>query len=258
MMDVVILAGGPTPEALAASLGESTPPERALIEINGRPTIAYLLDSLQDIPELGKIAVVGNESTLAATREHAPQSIGVESKSTLVENVLAGAAALDSDRILLCTCDIPLVTTATWNEFLRRVEQNSFEAAYPIVRRDTVKQQFAEGKRTYATLTDGTFTGGNAFVLPRANLENLRTVIDAAYNTRKNPLAIARILGLGFVLKAVLKKLSIHDLERKMSKVLGCRAGAVEMSDASIAFDVDKPDDFQIAQKMLASKLPSR
>jgi hypothetical protein len=76
-------------------------------------------------------------------------------------------------------------------------------------------------------------------------------VIDAAYQARKNPLAIARILGLKFVFKAMAKKLSILDLERKMSQVLKCRAGAVEMNDAAIAFDVDKPEDFQLAQTAL-------
>jgi molybdopterin-guanine dinucleotide biosynthesis protein A len=253
-MDVVILAGGPTPEALSAALGESTPPERALIEINGRATIAYLLDSLRGVEGVDRIAIVGNQSTLSATRALAPQSVGVEAHSTLVENILAGAAACSSSQLLLCTCDIPLVTSETWQEFLRRVGQNGLEAAYPIVRRETVEQQFPQGKRTYATLTDGTFTGGNAFVLPRAQLENLKTVIDAAYQARKNPIAIARILGLSFVVKAVLKKLSINDLERKMTKVLGCRAGAVEMSDASIAFDVDKPQDLEVAQQALAAR----
>jgi GTP:adenosylcobinamide-phosphate guanylyltransferase len=252
-MDVVILAGGPTPESLTAALGESTPHERALIKIGGRATIAYLLDSLRHVEGLEQIAVIGRESTLATVRAMAPSAICVAAKETLVDNVLAGAGALQSEHILLCTCDIPLTTSETWREFLQRVEQNSLEAAYPIVRREVVEQQFPEGKRTYATFTDGTFTGGNAFVLPRARLENLRAVIDAAYSARKNPMAIARILGIRFVVKALLKKLSVHDLERKMSQVLGCRAGAVEMSDASIAFDIDKAADFEVAQKVLAA-----
>jgi molybdopterin-guanine dinucleotide biosynthesis protein A len=250
-MDVVILAGGETPDALAAFLGASTPTERALIEINARPCISYLLDSLRNVEGIDSIAVVGKESTLAALEKLAPDVIRVAAKDTLVENVLAGASAVSSLQLLLCTVDIPLVTSQTWREFLTRVQENNLEAAYPIVRRESVEKTFPTGKRTYATLTDGTFTGGNAFVLPRAHLEDLKAVIDAAYQARKNPLAIARILGLKFVFKAIAKKLSILDLERKMSQVLKCRAGAVEMNDAAIAFDVDKPEDFQLAQTTL-------
>ena len=250
-MDVVILAGGETPVALAAHLGVSTPDARALIEIDGRACIAYLLDSLREVSGLETIAVVGGASTLAALETLAPDVLRVAAKTTLVENVLAGASAVSSSQLLLCTCDIPLVTKETWREFLRRADEKKLEAAYSIVRRDTVEKQFPGGKRTYATLTEGTFTGGNAFLLPRAQLPELKTVIEASYQARKNPLAIARILGTGFVIKAVLKKLSILDLERKMSQVLRCRAGAVEMSDAAIAFDVDKPEDYELAQSTL-------
>jgi GTP:adenosylcobinamide-phosphate guanylyltransferase len=250
-MDVVILAGGETPAALASHLGASTPCERALIEIGGRPCIAYLLDSLHDVEGLETVAVVGNASTLAALETLAPEALRVEAGETLVENVLAGANAVSSSQLLLCTCDIPLVTQETWREFLRRAGEKNLEAAYSIVRRETTEKQFPTGRRTYATLTDGTFTGGNAFILPRARLGDLKKVIDASYHARKNPLAIARILGIGFVVKAVLKKLSILDLERKMSQVLKCRAGAVEMTDAAIAFDVDKPEDFQLAERTL-------
>jgi molybdopterin-guanine dinucleotide biosynthesis protein A len=246
-MDVVILAGGETPAALAEALGSSTPTERALIEIAGRPCIAYLLDALREVAGLETIACVGKPGTLALLKEMAPEVVGVPAQETLVENVLAGAEKVSSTQLLLCTVDIPLVTAQTWSEFLTRTRDNDLEAAYPIVRRETVERAFPEGKRTYATLTD-------AFVLPRAHLADLKTVIDAAYRARKNPLAIARLLGLGFVFKAIAKKLSILDLERKMSQVLKCRAGAVEMSDAAIAFDVDKPDDFQLAQSTLQAR----
>jgi GTP:adenosylcobinamide-phosphate guanylyltransferase len=255
-MDVVILAGGETPAALAESLDASTPPERALIEIAGRPCIAYLLDSLCEVAGLEKVVVVGKPSTLAALPTLAPNAVGVEAGETLVENVLAGAERASSSQLLLCTVDIPLVTAQTWDEFLTRVQSNNLEAAYPIVRRETVERELPSGKRTYATLTDGTFTGGNAFVLPRARLADLQKVIEAAYRARKNPIAIARLLGLFFVFKAIARKLSILDLERKMSQVLKCRAGAVEMQDAAIAFDVDKPDDFQLAQSTLRTRTP--
>lgn len=253
-MDVVILAGGETPEALTASLGAKSPGERALIEINGRACIAYLLDSLQSVEQVETIAVVGKPSTLAVVQKLSSRVLRIEAKETLVDNILAGAKAVSSSQLVLCTVDIPLVTAQTWRDFLTRVEANNLEAAYPIVRGETVEKQFPQGKRTYATLTDGTFTGGNAFILPRAQLGDLKTVIDAAYRARKNPLAIARILGLGFVFKAMAKKLSILDLERKMSQVLKCRAGAVEMSDAAIAFDIDKPGDLQLAQRTLETR----
>lgn len=255
-MDAIILAGGETPEKLSAALGASTPAERALLEINGRKTIDIILESFIGVAEIKNIVVVGGPSTLQAIQNALPKVIGVAARSTLDENIVAGANTASSSQLLLCTCDIPLVTPATWREFLGAVEQRNLEAAYCIASRPDVEASFPEGKRTYATLTDGTFTGGNAFVLPRAGMEQLKGLIDAGYRARKNPLGLARLLGPGFVFKAVTKKLSIADLEAKASQILKCRAGAVLMKDASLAFDVDKIEDYELAKKVLARSTP--
>jgi len=251
-MDAIILAGGETPEKLKQALGASAPVERALLEINGRAAIDYILESFVGVPGIDNVIVVGGPSTLASLQNALPKVIGVAARSTLVENVMAGANACASSQLLLCTCDIPLVTSQTWREFLNSVESRNLEAAYSVASKQNVEATFPEGKRTYATLTDGIFTGGNAFVLPRENIEHLKGLIDAGYRARKNPLGLARLLGLSFLLKAVTKKLSIADLELKASQILKCRAGAISMKDASLAFDVDKMEDYEMAQKALA------
>ena len=61
---------------------------------------------------------------------------------------------------------------------------------------------------------------------------------------------------MSFLFKAVTKKLSIDDLERKASQILNCRAGAIIMQDVSLAFDVDKMEDYELAQKYLAQNTP--
>ena len=256
MMDAIILAGGETPENLKAALGASTPVERALLEINGRTVMDLILESFVGVSEIESVVVVGGTSTLASVENTSPKTVGVTAQSTLVENIMAGARACSSSQLLLCTCDIPLVTSQTWREFLGLVQLQNLEAAYSVASRASVEKSFPEGKRTYATLKDGTFTGGNAFVLPREGIGQLKDLIDAGYRARKNPLGLARLLGLGFLLKAVTKKLSIADLESKASQILKCRAGAVVMQDASLAFDVDKMEDYQLAQKMLARSTP--
>ncbi len=252
-MDAVILAGGQTPEKLSAALAGSTPSERALLEINNRTAIEWVLDSLKSVSQIEDIFVVGLPQTFALLEKNAPNVRRLPAGSTLVENVLRGMNAASSESVLICTCDIPLVTENTWREFLEKVQAQNLQAAYPIAPRERVEQTFPEGKRTYATLIEGTFTGGNAFVLPRENREELRTLIDAAYRARKNPLGLARLLGAGFLIKAIRKKLAIADLEKKMSQLLNCRAGAVVMDDVTLAFDIDKKEDYDLAQNFLSA-----
>ena len=252
-MDAVILAGGQTPEKLSAALAGSTPGERALLEINNRAAIKWVLDSLQNVSEIETVVVVGLPQTFALLEKTAPRVRRLPAGSTLAENVLSGMNAASSESVLICTCDIPLVTEKTWREFLGKVRAQNLQAAYPIASRARVERLFPEGKRTYATLTEGTFTGGNAFVLPREKRRELRALIGAAYRARKNPIGLARLLGAGFLLKAIRKKLSIDDVEKKMSQLLNCRAGAVEMDDVTLAFDIDKKEDYDLAQKFLSA-----
>jgi molybdopterin-guanine dinucleotide biosynthesis protein A len=251
-MDAVILAGGQTPEKLGAALAGSTPGERALLEMNNRAAITWVLDSLQNVSSIENIFVVGLPQTFALLQKIAPRVRCLPAGSTLVENVLSGMNAASSESVLICTCDIPLVTPETWREFLGKVRAQNLQAAYPIATRTRVEQSFPGAKRTYVTLIEGTFTGGNAFVLPRENRTELKTLIDAAYRARKNPLGLARLLGVGFLYKALRKKLTISELEKKMSELLHCRAGAVVMDDVTLTFDIDKKEDYDLAQKFLS------
>jgi molybdopterin-guanine dinucleotide biosynthesis protein A len=257
-MDAIILAGGEIPDALRESLGasilEAAHGERALLPLQNRPAIVWLLESLRDVENVDRIIVVGQKNTLELLPQWSPNAVGVAAQNMLSANVIAGIDAAQSSLVLIMTCDIPLATSQTWNDFLAKVSAGNWEAAYPIVRSETMESTFPGGKRTYATVTDGRFTGGNAFVLPRACRPALEKVLETAYNARKNPLKLAGLLGIRFIIKAATKRLSIADVEQKISKILNCRAGAVEMQDAAIAFDIDKATDYNLVESTFVKR----
>lgn len=257
-MDAIILAGGDIPQALQDSLGTSiidaAHGERALLPLGDRPAIAWLLESLLPVDDVDQIIVVGKKHTLALLPQLASNAVGVPAQDSLSANVLAGIDAAQSSQVLLTTCDIPLATSQTWTEFFGKILAGSCEAAYPIVKSEVMESTFPGGKRTYATVTDGRFTGGNAFVLPRACRPTLEKVLETAYNARKNPLKLASLLGIKFIVKATIQRLSIADVEKKISDILQCRAGAIEMDDAAIAFDVDKEADYRLVQSTFAKR----
>ncbi|BCM92466.1 hypothetical protein IAD21_04346 [Abditibacteriota bacterium] len=247
-MEAVILAGGPIPLSLQ---GATSAPERALIPLEGRPLIDHVLESLRGVPPVTGIICVAPPHTLA----HLPSDVrGLESGDKLSENLFKGARAAQSDRILIVTGDVPLATGRTWMQFIDGAAVNLIEAAYPIVSRANCEEQFPGGTRTYAPLKDGQFTGGNAFLMPREHLESLESMISQAFAARKNPFALARMLGAGFIAKALAKRLTIHEVEVKISKMIGCRAGAVPIPDAAIAFDIDKQDDLDTAARVLRER----
>jgi len=257
-MDAIILAGGVIPEELRESLDttarQSANDERALLPVNGRPAISWILDSLRDVSAIDRVSVVGEKQTLELLPQWMPEAIGLSAQNTLSANVLAGLDAARSESVLVMTCDIPLVTSQTWEAFLAQSGARGLEAAYPIVRSEQMESTFPGGKRTYATVMDGRFTGGNAFLLPKSCRGQLEKVLETAYNARKNPLKLAALLGPGFILKATFRRLSIADAERKISQILHCQAGAIEMNDATIAFDMDKASDYHTIQSTFVKR----
>ncbi len=247
-MEAVILAGGSIPPALQSATDAT---ERALIQLEGRALLDHVLDSLRGVSGVSGIICVTTPQALLSL----PKDVrGLASGDKLTENLFKGARAAKSEQILIVTGDVPLATPQTWMDFLEGAAANSLEAAYPIVSRRDCETQFPGGTRTYASLTNGQFTGGNAFLLPRAHLESLETLITRAFASRKNPFALAQMLGAGFIAKALSKRLSVADVEAKVSKMIGCRAGAVQVSDAAIAFDVDKPSDLETAARVLRER----
>ncbi|MDQ3814568.1 MAG: nucleotidyltransferase family protein [Armatimonadota bacterium] len=257
IMDALILAGGEVSPDLASTVLTGGK-ERALIEINGRPMVAYVLDALRVTAGVERIAVVGPEDVLRIVKALEPDVVTMPQGEGMMDNVLIGMTALNWPPLaLISTCDIPLVSAATFEQMMARREERQLEAVYPIVRRETCEAAFPGGKRTYGTVREGAFTAGNAVVVPGPVVKNLIGFFNAMYQVRKNPIGMARLLGAGFLLKTLTKRLTIAEAERKMSGIVGCRAGAIEMHDATIAFDVDKLEDYKVAQQALEKRVRS-
>ncbi len=252
-MDALVLAGGETPPELSEGLSaEQNSPDRALVALNGQPLLAYTLNALQNCARVERIAVAGTPAVLQYLTEHYPQVLAVESGDSMVENAVRGWERLQeqsgaSHVTLITTSDVPLVSGATYEEFLRGFEEQNVDASYAIVTKESCEAQFPGGRRTYAKLKDGTYTAGNAVIVAGATVKKLQGLFEKFYRVRKNPLAIARILGLRFVWRALRKQLTVAELEAYLSKLLNGRFGSVVMKDASIAFDVDKIEDYRVA-----------
>lgn len=247
-MDVLILAGGEAPTDLAQQSNET---QRALVRVDGVPMIEQVLVALRGVPGVERIAVVGSERVLDVCGD----IVRVEAADKMTQNFARGTKALaDGNEILVCTCDIPLVSAQTFTSFIEKARERKLEIAYPVVTRAVSEAQFPGGKRTYAKLGGMELTGGNCVLIPTRVAPNVINLLETAYNARKNPLALSKMLGARLVWKFATKKLTVADVEQQACRVLDCRVGAIEMSDATIAFDVDKLSHWHDAENYLHAR----
>lgn len=248
-MDAVVLAGARNMGALkdcSASLYE------AGIEIAGRPMVDLVVETLLSVKRIERIAVVIPEGVLSdsvLSKVWATVSPG----NTMVDSFFKAVAALQSDEpVLGVTSDIPLISPEAIDDFLDRCDQRPADIHYPYVQREINEAKYPGVRRTYIHLKDGVFTTGNiARVDPKALREH-ETLLKQAVELRKKPIKLVKMLGFKFVVKLLLRELTVAEIEHRVGEILQLRAAGVASPYPEVGIDVDKPSDLELARKALA------
>ena len=162
MYNAVILAGGKTPW-LQKAVGTNI---RALAPLGGRRMVEYIIDALDQSGQIGRIIVAADGSQWeAAVLPQRAELVAVES-SSMPETAAAAAALLPANSKILFVCDdIPLLTSAAVQDFLKQTEAVEADAYYPVISEADCVKAFPGAERTYVTLPEGIFTGGNMMLL---------------------------------------------------------------------------------------------
>lgn len=224
----------------------------ALIPLAGRPMLARVLDALAAAPSVGPLLVVaaGDEvARLAAACGARPVAAG----ASLVASLRAGLAALpaEADTALLVTGDAALLTPQAVEEFLAAGLATGADLCWAVVPRDAYERQLPGSRRTYVRTADGTFTGGNLFLVRRRAVEPALDLLESFYAARKSPLGLARLLGLSILVRLLLGRLSIAAVEGRVLRLAGIRGRAVPLARAELGFDVDDAEDAAYADAVL-------
>ncbi len=249
-VDALILAGADNDGRLAAC---DSAPYEALIDIAGKPMIHYVLRAVKACGEVRRIAVVGPTDALGSVISP-DDAILVERSGSLVQNLKAGVEALRPDgRVLIVTADLPLLTPDAVEDLLAKAAARPADLYYPLLRKETNEAKYPGMKRTYLSIAEGTFTGGNVVLTTASALEACGRLLDLAVATRKKPWLMASVLGPALTVKFLAKRLSVRDVERRFYRMTGVRGVALVSDFAEIAVDVDKPSDLELVRRLVAS-----
>ncbi len=239
-MNAVVLAG-----ARAAELGKHSIQSgyRAGLVIGGRSLLDQVLGALSTLPELDRVVLVG-PGELAAPEFRAMLAKVVAPGGDLVENLRRGLSVLPAgEPALVVASDLPLLTRAALLDFIRSCATRPAEIHYPILRRETYEAAYPGSLRTYLTLRDGTFTGGNVVLLTPAVFFRHERLIATAVAWRKSPRRLGRLLGFGFFLGLLCRRYTVADVEARLAARFGVQAVAVETRFSEMGFDVDSGAD---------------
>ncbi len=246
-MRALVLAGRPNTGRLREADGAAW---EALIPVGGKPMVLWVAEALRGSAAVEAVWVVGPPELSGS----APWVNLLPPAPTLRANLELGLAAMGGDedeQVLVVGGDVPLLRSEMVDSFLSVCAANPADLHYPIVRRQVCLGRYPTARRTWARLREGTFTGGNAFLLRRSAVPVLLGLLDRFYAARKSPVRLARLLGTGLLLRYALGLLSLRTVEARFRRLTGLAGRAVEVADPEVAMDVDRPEDLLLARRVL-------
>lgn len=223
---------------------------KAFYPINQKPMLQYVLDILKQVTEITEIVVVGPSLELEEIIGDHDFKI-IAHQDGIIDNVVASKEGWEHGRLLIVTSDIPMITVDSIKDFVYQTNNFNQQLFYPIVERNKNEEVFPGVKRTYVSLKDGVFTGGNICMVDSDCIEGAAEQGKKLVTLRKSPFRLANYLGWFFLLRLLTRRLTIVDLEKRVSSMLNLKAKAIISQYPQIGTDVDKDSDIDIAEDYL-------
>ncbi len=250
-MNAIVLAGD---KRRKSSDNEGDKPQlenKALINIKDKHMIEYVIDALKGCTEIQKIAVVGPVDKLDPIIKDKVDYI-IEGTDSIVDNIILALDCFPGDKeVLISTSDIPMITVEAIEDFIMQAKQKRADLCYSVVDKQVNDERFPGIRRTYARLREGQFTGGNIFLFNPAATDRCKTFIEKMLEYRKSPAKMAKVLGVGFLIKLVLGMLTIKAVQDKCEKLLGIKGAVVISRYPELGNDIDKPEDVDYILKFM-------
>lgn len=246
----IILAGGTVDERLKNRTNVN---DEALIPIGKYFMVEYVVKAMKGSKSIDKIALVGPVEHLRPKYADDPDIVLVPGGGSVAGSVVNGLGALpSSDFVLVASSDIPLINASALRGFISScLAAGDADFYYPIVERSLSEKKFPGATRTYIKFSEGSFTGGNVFFIRPEIVSSRVDLADELISLRKDPFKLCKAIGPGFIIKFLLRRLTIKEAEEKFSKLLGLKGIAVNCIYPEIGMDVDKPSDLDLVERVL-------
>jgi hypothetical protein len=205
-----------------------------------------VVDGLQGSRYIDDIVVVGLDDAEVQKLRFSRPVDSLPNQGSLVQNALAGVHWAQKNRpgateLLLASADIPLITGPLIDSLIDSCRPFDCVLYYLMASQETMEKRFPGSKRTFVPLTDGRVAGGDIFLIQPWIADTNQELWDAMTNARKHAWKLARLVGLGTLLKYLLQRLSIADLEAIGLRFLGHPIKVVMTPHAELVMDADKP-----------------
>ncbi len=254
-MDAIVIAGGtPGPEDPLYPFTQGRP--KALLELEGRPMLQWVVDALEGSARVEHVVVIGPGPEFGL--RFGSKTLSQPDQGGMIANILSGLETVQrlspgATHTLLSSGDIPAITPEMVDWRVATVEAAGADLDYAVVERQTMDRVFPGSRRSFTHLKETEVCGGDLNGLS-VNAVCDKPLWDSLVASRKNALKQAALIGYDVLLLALLRRLTLQDAERRVSRNLRLRAHVSLCPYAEVGMDVDKPHQLEMVRRHLHAR----
>ena len=257
---------------LAASRGNLDPLAQAggvshkcFIDIAGEPMLRRVVRAVAESGRIGRIVVAIEEQAIAEAREilaPVPGAADIEyvpSLDNIATSVAAAAAAHpEALPLVITTGDNALHTAemvAHFCDALGPLAAGNYDAAIGLTPARYILDKYPEGNRAFHRFRDGAFSSCNIYALmtPRA-VERGPGIFRTGGQFGKKPKRMIGAVGLLAFLLYKSRQLALPVFLKLLGRSVGLRTAPVLMPFAEGPIDVDRMQDWELANRIVAER----
>jgi hypothetical protein len=175
---------------------------------------------------------------------------------SVVSNIFAGLGKLQelnpsTQKILIISSDIPLITPEIVRGFVAECGSQEGDIYYAVVEERTMESRFPASKRTFVPFKGGRYSGGDAFLADVAAATGNVPLAQALTGSRKNYLKQAQLIGFGFIIRFLLRRMTVHEAAKRAGKKAKLDVRVVDTRFAELGMDLDKAHQYEIIKNYL-------
>ncbi len=258
--NALVLAAGRGPDdPMARAFGVS---HKCLLPVGGVPMLRRVVEALRAHPRVGGISVVIEREDIAAKAFDGRLPEGVRVLPAADSAAASVLRAVEGEGmqlpVLVTTADHVLLDGAMLDAFLTGAEDaEDADLVVALVRREDVLARWPEARRTWLKLGRDRVTSCNLFALRTEAALKAVAFWRQAERNRKRPWKIALAFGIPALLRLLLGRGDARSVLEDLSRRLGLVARPVFLPKAEASVDVDKPEDLELAERILEERTAS-
>jgi hypothetical protein len=217
------------------------------------------MSALDDATCIGERTLIGpNDDTLAACqplgnhlRQHAWQRLCPSDSPA--SSALLGLESC-SPPTLVTTADHGLLRAEMVDYFCHEASTLDADLVIGFTRYECVMNTFPEGRRTGWRFKDDRYCGSNLYAFMTPAARDVAAFWRRVEQDRKKPWRVVGALGLGTLIRFLLRRMSLAEALAALGKSTGTTVQAVVLPFPEAAVDVDSVADWHLVNQWLAKQ----